>query len=74
MLENLVNPNVCVMPWWCWMFLLYGIFTAVSRFTNFLCRGNKKRKNKRVSTLLFFCKFDGKFYLFLCLKILCKLF
>lgn len=48
MFQNLVNPNVCVMPCWCWAFLLYGIFTAVSRFTNFLCRGNKKRKNKRV--------------------------
>lgn len=43
---NLVNPDLCVMPLWCWAFLLYGIFTAVTKVTFFLC-GDVKRKTRK---------------------------
>lgn len=47
-MENLVNPNLAVMPLWMWVIFMYGLLSLVSRFTNFLCRDNKKHKNKRV--------------------------
>lgn len=46
-MENLVNPNLAVMPLWMWVIFMYGLLSLVSRFTNFLCNGRKKRSKKR---------------------------
>lgn len=48
MLANLVNPDLAVMPLWMWGIFFYGLFSLVTRVTNFLCNDRKKkRKVKR---------------------------